>query len=95
MRTKAILLVLITVIIVSVLNGCGTGVASAECNIQDVCPNVIEIGDRSGVDGYFYLVDKNTSVVYLCYDGVYRRAITVMLNTDGTPITAEQLDIEY
>ena len=82
--------------IASVLNGCGTGVASSERYAQDVCPNVIEIGDYSGAtDGYFYLVDKNTGVVYLCYQGTYRRAITVMLNTDGTPITAEQLDIEY
>lgn len=92
---KAILLVLITVMTASILNGCGTGVVSAERNIQDVHPNVIEIGDADDVNGYFYLVDKNTGVVYLCYEGYRRRAITVMLNADGTPITADQFGIKY
>ena len=41
------------------------------------------------------IVDKNTGVVYLGYMGYYRYAITVMLNTDGTPVTAEQLGINY
>ncbi len=44
---------------------------------------------------YTYIVDKNTGVVYLEYDSYYRHALTVMLNTDGTPITAEQLGIKY
>ena len=44
---------------------------------------------------YSYIVDKNTGVVYLEYDGYYRHALTVMLNADGTPITAEQLGIKY
>lgn len=44
---------------------------------------------------YKYIVDKNTGVVYLEYDGYYRHALTVMLNADGTPITAEQLGIKY
>ena len=44
---------------------------------------------------YAYIVDKNTGVVYLEYDAYYRHALTVMLNADGTPITAEQLGIKY
>ncbi len=44
---------------------------------------------------YTYIVDKNTGVVYLEYDSYHRHALTVMLNTDGTPITAEQLGIKY
>ena len=44
---------------------------------------------------YTYIVDKNTGVVYLEYDACYRHALTVMLNADGTPITAEQLGIKY
>jgi hypothetical protein len=44
---------------------------------------------------YAYIVDKNTGVVYLGYDGVYRHDLTVMLNADGTPVTAEQLGIKY
>ena len=44
---------------------------------------------------YAYIVDKNTGVVYLEYGALYRHALTVMLNADGTPITAEQLGIKY
>jgi hypothetical protein len=44
---------------------------------------------------YAYIVDKNTGVVYLGYAGVYRHDLTVMLNADGTPVTAEQLGIKY
>ena len=44
---------------------------------------------------YAYIIDKNTGVVYLGYDSVYRHALTVMLNVDGTPVTAEQLGIKY
>ena len=44
---------------------------------------------------YTYIVDKNTGVVYLEYDAKYRHALTVMLNADGTPVTAEQLRIKY
>ncbi len=74
------------------LTGCnGKGTSFAEHKWQDVSPSVVNIGDtKSG--GYSYLVDKNTGVVYLqCYRG----GITVMLNKDGSPITAEQLGIEY
>jgi hypothetical protein len=44
---------------------------------------------------YSYIVDKNTGVVYLEYDGYYRHALTVMLDTDGKPVTAKQLGIKY
>jgi hypothetical protein len=44
---------------------------------------------------YSYIVDKDTGVVYLEYDYYYRHALTVMLNTDGTPVTAEELGIKY
>ena len=44
---------------------------------------------------YAYVIDKNTGVVYLGYDSVYRHALTVMLDTDGKPVTAKQLGIKY
>lgn len=77
------------------LTGCGTGVSVAEKHYQDVSPQIVEIGDTRTNDGYCYAVDKNTGVVYLEYDGPRRFGITIMLNPDGTPVTAEQLGIEY
>lgn len=65
---------------------------------SDIVPNVVEYGkgNKSKVDNvYFYVVDKNTGVVYLASAGCDQRAITVMLNVDGTPITAEQLGLPY
>ena len=38
----------------------------------------------------FYVIHKPTNVVYLQYG----HGITVMLNPDGTPITADQLGID-
>lgn len=87
----------------ALLSGCGIAHlqvgSKPETNYQDgVVPNIVEIGcPGSVVDGdvYYYTVDKNTGVVYLSYDGYRRHAITVMLNADGTPITAEQLGLPY
>ncbi len=74
------------------LTGCnGKGASSVEHKCQDVSPSMVSLRDVSA-DGCSYLVDKNTGVVYLQY---YRYGITVMLNKDGTPVTAEQLGIEY
>lgn len=57
-------------------------------------PNILTVGFGTGLP-YYYLVDKNTGVVYLArsYRGNY--GITVMLNRDGTPVVAEQVGIEY
>lgn len=55
-------------------------------------PKLLTLEDS---EDYTYIVDKNTGVVYLEYDCVNRHALTVMLNADGTPVTAEQLGIKY
>lgn len=60
---------------------------------QGVKPNIYETGLSSAC--YSYIVDKNTGVVYLYYEGNNRAGLTVMVNTDGTPITADQLGISY
>ena len=96
MRKKIALLIATVCAVAGVLTGCApSGVAYAERNIQDIAPNIVEIGDKSWNAGYFYIVDKNTGVVYLGYDSNYRFGITPVLNADGTPITAKQLGIEY
>lgn len=54
-------------------------------------PDVVDLGN----DNYYYTIDKRTGVVYLSYESAYCHAITVMLNTDGTPVTADQLGIKF
>jgi hypothetical protein len=41
----------------------------------------------------FYVVDRNTHVVYLAFDGYYRAGITALLKADGTLTLAEDLGI--
>lgn len=61
----------------------------------DITPELdfIFIKDNiNGFDNYCeYMIHKPTNVVYLLY-GTY--GITVMLNPDGTPVTADQLGID-
>ena len=49
--------------------------------------------DAYAVNGevYQYMIDEDTSVVYLLRNGV-KGGITVMLNADGTPVTEDQLN---
>lgn len=74
------------------LTGCGHEIRSVEAD----GPSLIRV-DKSMIlsDQYCYLIDENTGVVYLEYHGTEKAAITVMLNADGTPVTAQQLEIDY
>lgn len=67
---------------------------SATTESGSIKPALVKVGSPLD-EGYQYLVDSNTGVVYIEYSSGYQRAITVMLNADGTPITADQLGIEY
>lgn len=66
-------------------SACGSTNASRpeENFTSNIVPNMVECG--SAMD--------DRGVVYLSYDAYRRHAITVMLNSDGTPVTAEQLGI--
>lgn len=64
--------------------------ANIDRNNNGIVPNIVTLGG-SDAGNYYYTIDRNTGVVYLEYDDTYRHAITVMLNPDGTPVTAEQI----
>ena len=83
---------------VVLLTGCSKNASKATSNYSNhVVPNIIELGKSNGgiSNYYYYSIDRNTGVVYLSYVGNYIHSITVMLNADGTPLTAEQLGIDY
>lgn len=91
---KKILFVLLSMLLL--LTGCSKeGVVIPKTYVQDIIPSLLRVGDLSTNNGYCYLVDENTGVVYLEFDAAYRHAITLMVNADGTPITADQLGIKY
>ena len=83
----------------ALLTGCSKNVSEATNDYSNhVVPNIVELGKANNSvisDYYYYSIDRNTGVVYLNYDSYYRHAITVMLNADGNPVTAEQLGIDY
>lgn len=93
MKKYVIVLVLCAVL----LTGCRKNISEATSDYSNhVVPNIVELGKANGgvSNYYYYSIDRNTGVVYLNYDSYYRHAITVMLNADGTPVTAEQLGID-
>lgn len=83
--------ILLMVTIACILTSCSP--SNVDTN-EDLIPRP-KILTSENNENYTYIVDKNTGVVYLEYDCVHRHALTVMLNADGTPVTAEQLGIKY
>lgn len=80
------------------LTGCSKNTSEATRDYSNhVVPDIVDLRKAVGgvSDYYYYSIDRNTGVVYLNYDSFHRHAITVMLNADGTPVTAEQLGISY
>lgn len=97
MKTTVILLLIAVCMLSLLLIGCEyepKGTARALRYYQDIAPNVVEVGNTDD-DGYFYLVDKNTGVVYLGFTEYRKSSLTVMLNADGSPVMAEDLGIKY
>ena len=93
-------ILLVFVLMIFLLTSCGEtlNVSSADKDYSSmVTPNILECGDNIGTGGgvYYYIIDKNTGVVYLAYDAYRRHGLTLMVNRDGSPITAEQLGIKY
>ena len=86
---------IVLVLCVALLTGCSKNTSDAT---NDYSNHIVDLGKEGGHVGeshYYYSIDRSTGVVYLSYDFYSRHAITVMLNADGTPVTAEQLGIDY
>lgn len=91
MSVFQLVLIIVFLLLSITLAGCASGSKAAN---ENPTPEIIEIPDNYD-HGYKYLVDRRTGVVYLSYEGAKYYGMTVMLNTDGTPVTADQLGIEY
>jgi len=84
------------IVILFLLAGCDEGKAIPGNGYSDRYnkPDVKLLANNTGSYKYFYVIDKNTEVVYLQFEGDRRGGITVALNADGTPVTVEQLEMD-
>lgn len=80
---KRFTITLIAIVSALSLTACGSSGIVENVKEETVAGAMFE---RHNIDGYYsILVDKDTKVCYLEYDGVHQYGITVMLNPDGTP----------
>ena len=88
---KKILYFLELLLSIFALAGCSVGSKPSKMYSDFYVPDVVDMGNEN----YYYTIDKRTGVVYLSYSESYHHGITVMLNADGTPVTADQLGITF
>jgi uncharacterized alpha/beta hydrolase family protein len=89
------ILVGLSILAIVLLTGC-KGQAQPDFTYTEdyKVPDVTKIISPIYSSGYNYLIDNNTGVVYLEYEGYCRHAITVMFNSDGTVMTEEDIKKE-
>lgn len=93
MKKKLILAIFATTLLLA--SGCDDGANGKLENSSIIgSPDITQYAKDGLVCKYYYVVDNNTNVVYLQFFGSHKAGITVMLNADGTPITADQLGLK-
>lgn len=86
------LIITLSVLAIVLLTGCKGQVQADYGNTEGYkLPNVTRIVSPWSDIGYNYLIDNNTGVVYLEYEGAYKHSITVMFNADGTVMTEKDI----
>lgn len=80
------------ILLVVCLTGCGIYGSKANKGYKDGYspigyPNITTYGN----DKFLYVVDENTNVVYLVYNGTYQYGMSVMLDENGNVITVDKL----
>ena len=84
--------IILSVLAIVLLTGCKGQAPANYGNTEDYkLPNVTRIVSQWNVKGYNYLIDNDTGVVYLEYEGSYGHGITVMFNADGTVMTEKDI----
>lgn len=92
MMKKIIACVCISVLLLTGCNGVSRNTVEPQSNIS---PRIKVYSDNFGNEyQWWYVVDENTGVVYLQFEGVHQGGITPLLNPDGTPVTKAQLELK-
>lgn len=87
MKKKIFCLLLILIMPILIFCGCSNTIANeigTEYITGDVC--LVKVAES---DCFCIFVHKETRVMYLANTEAYRYGLTVMLNTDGTPMLWE------
>lgn len=82
---KKLAVLLITIICIFSLTGCGSNLTDCEYNGDIVHSRYIYLVDVEQGDGYVIYRDTETEVMYLCIGGYSAAMMTPILNSDGTP----------
>lgn len=92
---KKIMLFILVGIMVFILCGCSDNPPIRK-DTEDIKPSVTILSNSDQLDcaNFFYTIDNRTGVVYLGFHNGYRAGIAVMLNTDGSPVTYDQIKEE-
>lgn len=78
-------------VILTFLTGCNQKNPNQTGNADNI---VVTVNDSHLTSNhYFYMIDKESDVVYLCYRGTYGIGITPRLHSDGTPYTATEMNL--
>lgn len=85
---KRIMIILLSMLL---LTGCRANVDKPIVSNQNITPDLMTTSDNNLY--FYYVVDRNTHVVYLAFDAYRRAGITALLKADGTPTLAEDLGI--
>lgn len=92
---KTIVIICLTAMLL-MLAGCAEGQTTATPGYSSKynVPDISILAKDEDNYKYYYVIDNNTGVVYLQFDGFRRAGITVVLNADGTPVTVDQIRME-
>lgn len=86
------LIITLSVLAIVLLTGCEGQIRANYGNTADYkLLNVTRVASQWNGEGYYYLIDNNTGVVYLEYSGSYGHGITVVYNADGTIMTEKDI----
>ena len=94
--------VLTIVIIAALLFGCakliqlsnnvGPTVADTHEEYSGIVPHMEKVSHNTEDACWFYYIDHTTNSIYLVKETTYQFGISPVLNSDGTPMTLEDLD---
>lgn len=92
---KKILYMITLLLLICNLTGCkGQTLADYGDTSKYNTPNITAVRSSVAGDGYNYIIDNNTGVVYLEWHSGYGAGITVMFNADGTVMTEKDIKKE-
>ena len=89
---KTIVIICLTAMLF-MLTGCKEGQSRSTSGYSSeyIAPDISALAKDLDTYNYYYVLDNNTGVIYLQFNGFNRAGITVALNADGTPVTIDQI----